>query len=80
MDITAAAALQGLDRAKAELEKAAERIARPPLVAADIPPQDAVNLSEEAIRLTEARNLYKLQLKVLKTAAEVQEHTLDILA
>lgn len=70
-------ALEGLDRAEAKLQRAADRIAR-----ASLPPGesgDPVNLSEEIVSLLEARTAYKTNLRALKTAEELQGLLIDVL-
>jgi flagellar hook-associated protein FlgK len=70
-------ALEGLDRAEAELERTAERIARLPVSAGH--PEDQVNLSEEMVKLIRVRHSYEANLKVLQTANEMEEHLIDVL-
>ena len=77
MDISAIA-LQGLDQAQASLEQAAIRIAR---FGADITGNsDIVDLSAEMVALMAAKNDFSVNLKVLKTAEEVQKSTIDVSA
>ncbi len=68
-------ALQGLVRAEALLERTAQRIARLP---ARPESGDSVQLSEEMIRLLEARTLHGANLKTLQTADELARETLKL--
>ena len=79
MNVTGTA-LEGLKRAESQLETAAGRIARLPAAAEPTPEADSVSLSDELVQLIEAKNNFKANLKVLQTADEIQQHTLDILA
>ena len=70
-------ALEGLDRAEAKLQRAADRIAR-----ASLPPGGSgapVDLTEEIVGLLEARSAYRTNLKALKTAEELQGLLIDVL-
>jgi flagellar basal body rod protein FlgB len=68
-------ALQGLARAETMLERAAQRIARLP---ARPESGDSVQLSEEMVRLLEARTLHRANLKSLQTADELTRETLKL--
>ncbi len=72
-------ALQGLDQAEAVLEGAAGRLARLPLALEDASPEDSVNLSAEMVALLEARARFQINARVLRTAAEMERHLLDVL-
>lgn len=71
-------ALEGLDRAEANLQRAADRIARVSL----LPPGesgDPVNLSKEILSLLEARTAYRASLRALKATEELQGLVIDVL-
>lgn len=68
-------ALQGLTRAEALLERTAQRIARLPARAES---GDTVQLSEEIVRLLEARTLHRANVKSLQTADELTRATLKL--
>jgi hypothetical protein len=78
MDISAIA-IQGLDQAQAALEQAAIKIAK---FGADATgnSDDVVDLSAEMVALMAAKNAFSVNLKVLKTAEEVQKSTIDVSA
>ncbi len=71
------AALVGLKRAEAKVERSAERIAKLPLTASD--PGDEVHLSEEIVSMIQARNAFEANIETLKTAAEIESHAIDLL-
>jgi flagellar hook protein FlgE len=71
-------ALEGLNRAETVLEGAAGRLARLPLVLEA--PEDVVNLSAEMVALIEARNLFQINARVIRTADEMSRSLLDVLA
>jgi flagellar hook protein FlgE len=71
-----AIALQGLQQALGQLDKSAGRIARFPAQA----PSDEVSLSDEMVSLLQARQDFEANLRVAKTADELQRQTLDMLA
>ncbi|MBM3745623.1 MAG: hypothetical protein FJW34_07485 [Acidobacteria bacterium] len=73
------AALDGLTQAQAMLEGTAYRLARLPLALEQPAPQDCVDLSAEMVNLLEARNLFQINTRVLRTAFEMDEHLLDVL-
>ena len=73
------AALEGLDRAEALLEGAAGRLARLPLALEQPAPRDCVDLSAEMVALLEARNLFRINTRVIRAAFEMQDHLLDVL-
>lgn len=72
-------ALDGLHRAEAKLERTADRLARLPSARELSAPEDYVDLSEEMVTLLEARQHFKLNTAVLKTALEMEDHLLDML-
>ncbi|MCW5981769.1 MAG: hypothetical protein KIT09_27030 [Bryobacteraceae bacterium] len=70
-------ALDGLNRAWAQLEKTADRLARvadPPG-----PSGDQVELTDEMVNLIQARNSYVANLKSLETVNEMEKHVIDVL-
>jgi hypothetical protein len=74
------AALEGLGKARDQLERAAERVAGAGLPATSAAsPVDDVDLSHEAVSLMEARNQYLLNLRTLKTADDLNRLTIDLL-
>ncbi len=79
MDLTVVP-LEGLRRAEAEVDQAARKIARSPLSAEAAAKADSITLTEASVRLLVARNSYEANLRVLETAFEIEEHTLNILA
>jgi len=72
-------ALEGLNRAEAVLEGTAGRLARLPLALEDPLLEDTVNLSAEMVALLEARNHFQINARVLRTAADMERHLLDVL-
>ena len=78
MDISSIA-LQGLDQASAQLDAAAS------VIAGSGAPQngaalDTVTLSEALIALMASQNAFAANIDVLKSADQIQQHTLNILA
>ena len=73
-------ALEGLNRAETVLEGAAARLARLPLALETAAPEDVVNLSAEMVALIEARNLFQINARVIRTADEMSRSLLDVLA
>jgi len=73
------AALDGLSQAQVMLEGTASRLARLPIALEQRAPQDGVDLSAEMAALLEARNLFHINTRVLRTAFEMDEHLLDVL-
>ena len=71
-------ALQGLGRAQASFDRAAERIAQPISLTPENP-QDQVSLSDEMVALINARNDYEANLQTVKTADQMQKKLLDAL-
>jgi len=72
-------ALEGLNQAEAVLERTAARLARLPLTLEQPAPQDCVDLSAEMVALLEARNLFQVNTRVLRTADEMSRGLLDVL-
>ena len=72
------AAMEGLARAEARVERSADRIARS--AAAADGGGDSVSLSDEMIGLMEGQNAYTMNLQIVKAGAEMEKKLLDILA
>ncbi len=68
--------LAGLNRAGANLDAAASRIAQAPL-SIDGPPPDTIELSPAMVAMLEARNDYIANLRAAKTMDETQRTLLD---
>jgi flagellar hook protein FlgE len=68
-------ALEGLSRSEAQFNQAATSIARAPVVG-----QDTVDLSAAAVALLQARNNFEANTKLIKTADQMQQTLLNILA
>ena len=75
-----AIALRGLDAAQAGLDQAAGRIARVTEPASVAAPADTVDLSTAIVGLLAARQDFAVNVKVLKTADEMERQALDLLA
>ena len=73
-------ALQGLELATTQLDAAASRIAGAGAASANAGGLDLVSLSEEAVALMSAKNLYQANLGTLKTAEQMQKSVLDLMA
>ena len=72
-------ASEGLNKAEERVQRVAERLSRLPLSADASAPADVVDLSAEAVALIEAKNLHGVNAKVIQTAAELDQHILNIL-
>ena len=72
-----AAAVEGLGRAEARLERAARRIAQSGDASSG--QQDAVSLSEEFVSLIQARHSYMANLRAVEAGDEIERHILDLL-
>jgi len=77
MDISAIA-LQGLQQADAQLQTAAVRIAA--AATPDGANIDTVTLSAEIVALMSAKNQFAINASVMKTADELQQTTLNVMA
>lgn len=77
MDLSSIA-LQGLDRASAQLDAAAGRIVDAGLTSA-CPPADTISLSEEIVALMSAETLYSANISTLKSADQTQRSLLNVL-
>jgi len=72
-------AVEGLNRAEERVQRVAERLSRLPLSGDAAAPEDVVDLSAEVVALIEAKSLHGVNAKVVQTAAELDQHILDIL-
>ena len=72
-------ASEGLNKAEERVQRVAERLSRLHLSADPAAPADIVDLSAEAVALIEAKNLHGVNAKVIQTAAELDQHILNIL-
>jgi len=79
MDLSAIA-LQGLQQAEINLDKAATRIASFGADSGDGANVDTVDLSAEMVALMSAKNEFSVNLKTLETANEVQQSLIDVIA
>lgn len=79
MDLSAIA-LEGLQQANTQLEKAATRIASFGAASSDGVNVDTVNLSVEMVALMSARNQTSVDLSILKTATEIKKNLIDLMA
>ena len=74
-----ATALEGLNRAETKVEQATVRISQ-----AGISPNgssgDTVDLAQEVVNLTIAKDDYLANLKALQAGEELTKHAIDILA
>jgi hypothetical protein len=75
-----AIALRGLDAAQAGLDQSAGRIARATEPASDTGPANSVDLSTAIVGLLSARQDFAVNIKMLKTADEMELHAIDLLA
>lgn len=71
-------ALEGLGRAQASFDRAAQRITQPISLSPESP-QDQVSLSDEMVALMTARNNYEANLQTVKAADQMQKTLLDAL-
>jgi hypothetical protein len=79
MDLSAIA-LKGLQIADTQLDSAASRIAAAGTQSPDGANLDVVDLSAAMIALMSAKNLASANLATLKTADEVQQSVIDLMA
>jgi len=70
--------LQGLSRAEASFDRAAQNVSKS-FTAAPQNPQDQVSLSDSMVSLLNAKNDYEANLKSLKVSDEMTTKLLDIL-
>lgn len=75
-------ALGGMEKAQSTLDQVAGRIARGTGSAVDStsPNGDTVDLSSQMVALLQARNDYKTNAAVVRTADQMQKTLLDLLA
>ena len=71
-----AIALQGLQQAQSQVEQSARRIA----AGAQSTSGDTVDLAGEIVSLLSARNAFETNLKLAKTADELERSAIDLLA
>jgi flagellar basal body rod protein FlgC len=71
-------ALQGMHAAESSLDRTASRLANLPSATAP-PTGDTVDLSTEMVNLMQARNNFDANVKVAKTADEMDRSTLSML-
>ena len=74
-----ATALTALTAASEQVERVAERVSRVGLEPTS-PTGDEVDISEEMVKLLAAKREAQAAVKLVQTADEIAEHTLDILA
>jgi flagellar basal body rod protein FlgC len=74
-----ATTLQGLDRAEAHFDQAAAKISQAGMPAAGSS-GDTVDLAQEMVNLTAAKDEYLINLKALQAENDLTKHTIDILA
>ena len=73
-----AIALQGLQQADAQLERAASAIAHVGVTSPDGVPVDIVDLSAELVELMSAQNLFEANLATIKTDNQMQKALIDL--
>lgn len=73
-------ALQGLQQADVQLNRAAAKIASAGATSADGANLDVVDLSAEMVALMSARSAFEVNLATLKTADQMQKSLLDVTA
>ena len=79
MDLSAIA-LQGLEQGQVQLENAATRLAGAGAESPDGANLDTVELSAEIVALMSAKTQFSANLSTLKTADQVQQNALDLMA
>jgi flagellar hook protein FlgE len=79
MDLSAIA-LQGLQQTGAQLDAAATRIASFGSTSPDGATLDTVDLSSAVVALMSAKDQFAANLATLKTADEIQQSTLNVMA
>ena len=73
-----AIALAGITSAVKQFDEAAEGVRR--ATSSDPETTDRADLSEAAVKLLTARTAYKAAIEVAKSADEINEHAIDLLA
>lgn len=73
-------ALQGLQQAQTRVEQSAVRLARATAPGTENAGADSVDLSREMVNLLAARSEFSVEIKVIKTAVEMQQQAVDLLA
>ena len=71
--------LQGLNRAEAELNSAAAKIAQASLSAGSPPANDAVDLSTEIVALLSAKNDFAANARVIHTIGDLNQSLVNLL-
>jgi len=71
-------AIEGLGRAQASFDRAAQRITQSISLSPENP-QGQVSLSDEMVALIAARNNYEANLRTVHTADKIQKTLLDLL-
>ena len=79
MDISAIA-LAGMQQAQSQFDQAASNLASIGSGSPSGTPIDTVDLSAKAVSLLSAKNVYALNVDVMKIANEMQSHAIDLLA
>ncbi len=79
MDLSAIA-LRGLDMAQAKLERVANLLVAVGEASPEAAPVDTVDLSAAVVSLLSARNEFAANIKVLRTADDMQRQVLDLMA
>jgi flagellar hook protein FlgE len=72
--------LQGLEHAQASVQKTAERLAGTGAASTSPGTPDTVDISQEMVSLMQARNDFAANIRMLKTADEMQRQVMDLLA
>jgi flagellar hook protein FlgE len=73
-------ALQGLQQAESQLNSVASQINNVGSLASGGGNVDAVDLSEEMIAMMSAQNLYQENLATLKTADQIEQSLINLMA
>ena len=79
MDLSAIA-LQGLSQAQFQLDKALQQSPAPVRSRRMEPLWIQWTLASETVALLSAKNVFSLDLKILKVASEVQKNLIDVIA
>ena len=72
--------LQGLQQADAQLQTAVASVATAAAPSPDGANLDTVSLSDAVVALMSAKDLFAVNASVMKTADELQQKTLDVMA
>ena len=79
MDVSSIA-LQGLEQASAQVDGAASQIASAGSFSDGAVPTDIVSLSEEMVALMSAKTAFSANVDVVKTAEQLQQSVLNLMA